>query len=247
MTIALINNKGGVGKTTTAINLAAAWARSGASTLLVDLDAQCSASLHLGVRDGEHDIYSALQEGAVRPQATRVENLQLVPGSLQLSALDMERASDPDRDQLLKRALASVEGRFDRIVLDCPPSLSMVTANALRCSSAYLVPLSPHYLAMEGLAQLMRWVGPDGPRCLGILLTMVDSRLRVTSEIVELLRARFRGQVLDTEVKTNVRLSEASSFGQSIFEYDPHSSGARAYAALKEEVDARCQVSVKAG
>lgn len=213
MILALINNKGGVGKTTTAVNLAAAYARAGCKTLLVDLDAQGSASLHLGVRHASE-----------RPLATQIANLDLLPAS-----------SDFPR---LHRA------EYEHVLLDCPPALSSITSQALALSDAYLVPLSPHYLAMEGLANLLRFVEQERQKThwLGIVLTMVDGRARVTTEIIQLLRQRFGEKVLSTEIKTNIRLSEASSFGQSIFEYDPRCTGAKLYAELKKEVEQRCRV-----
>lgn len=202
MILALINNKGGVGKTTTAVNLAAAYARAGCKTLLADLDSQGSASLHLGVREGG---------------TTQVPNLDVCRGF-------------PE----------STQG-YQHVFLDCPPALSPLTSQALELCDRFLVPLQPQYLAMEGLANLLRFVqNPD--RWLGIVLTMVDGRARVTHEIIALLRERFGDQVFQTEIKNNVRLSEAASFGQSIFEYDPRCPGAKLYAQLKEEVDQKCRV-----
>lgn len=213
MILSLINNKGGVGKTTTAVNLAAAYARAGRKTLLVDLDAQGSASLHLGVR-----------QASEKPLATQIPNLDLLP-------------ANPDFPRFERRD-------YEHILLDCPPALSPITSQALALSDAYLVPLSPHYLAMEGLANLLRFVEQERKRVhwLGIVLTMVDARARVTTEIIQLLRQRFGDKVLNTEIKTNIRLSEASSFGQSIFEYDSRCTGAKLYAELKDEVEQRCHV-----
>ncbi|MBS2037359.1 ParA family protein [bacterium] len=205
MILALINNKGGVGKTTTAVNLAAAYARAGRKTLLADLDTQGSASLHLGIRTP-----------ADRPQATQIPNLDLQAGLPQ-------------------------PGPYDHIILDCPPALSPLTTQALDLCDAFLVPLQPQYLAMEGLANLLRF-SQHPKRWLGILLTMVDTRARVTNEIIELLQQRFPDKVFTTQIKTNIRLSEAASFGQSIFEYDPRCVGAQLYAKLKEEVDQKCRV-----
>lgn len=204
MILALINNKGGVGKTTSAVNLAAAYARAGRKTLLADLDTQGSASLHLGIRNPGD------------PQPTQIPNLDLQAG-------------------LPKR------GEYDHIILDCPPALSPLTTQALDLCDAFLVPLQPQYLAMEGLANLLRF-SQHPNRWLGILLTMVDTRARVTNEIIELLKQRFPDKVLKTQIKTNIRLSEAASFGQSIFEYDPRCVGAKLYAQLKEEVDQKCRV-----
>ncbi len=202
MILALINNKGGVGKTTTAVNLAAAYARAGCKTLLADLDSQGSASLHLGVREGG---------------PTQVPNLDVCLGF-----------PENTRD-------------YQHVFLDCPPALSPLTSQALELCDRFLVPLQPQYLAMEGLANLLRFV-ENPSRWLGIVLTMVDGRARVTHEIIALLRQRFGDKVFQTEIKNNVRLSEAASFGQSIFEYDSRCPGAKLYAQLKEEVDQKCRV-----
>lgn len=242
MILSVINNKGGVGKTTTAVNLAAAWARSGSATLLVDLDAQCSASLHLGVRRAPSDVSAAFADRPLDPVPTSVAGLHLLPGSSELRQLDQQLAGDSRREQRLTLALQPLRERYRRIVLDCPPALSLVTANALAASQGMLIPVTPQYLAMEGLANLLRFA--QDTRLLGIVLTMVDARTRVTGEIIQLLRERFGTDVLRTEIKNNVRLSEAASFGQSIWEYDARCPGARLYAQLKDEVEERCRVPV---
>lgn len=204
MILALINNKGGVGKTTTAVNLAAAYARAGCKTLLADLDAQGSAALHLGRRESG---------------PTQIPHLDLCCGL-------------PDDTRA-----------YEHVFLDCPPALSPLTSQALKLCDRFLVPLQPQYLAMEGLANLLRFV-ENPSRWLGIVLTMVDHRPRVTQEIIALLRQRFPDKVFQTEIKNNIRLSEAASFGQSIFEYDSRCPGAKLYAQLKEEVDQKCRVLV---
>ena len=242
MIVAVINHKGGVGKTTTAVNLAAAWADGGASTLLVDLDGQCSASLHLGVRKSESDVSEAFRGAQPVALDTAIRGLQLWAGSADLSGADAE-STHPLR---LSEALNSVKSRYDRVVIDCPPALSLPTLNALKAANALLIPVSPHYLAMEGLASLLRFIraqASGGPR-LGIVLTMVDSRARMTGEVIQLLRERFGSDVLSTEIKNNIRLSEASSFGQSIFQYDARCPGARLYAQLKDEVEQRWHAKV---
>ncbi len=248
MITAVLNNKGGVAKTTTAVNLAAGLAEHGYRTLLVDLDSQASASLHLGVSRAAltpslAEVFNSQTslERAVRPLQ---ESLSLVTGSVELSHFDLDMAARDQREFLLKNLLNSVSG-FDRIVLDCPPSLSLMTINALVAAEDYLVPVCPNYLALEGLAQLLRGVDAIQKRSgrvaslLGILLTRVDRRTRLSHEIIAMMRQHFGTRMLDTEIRNNVKLAEASSHGQSIFDYAPRSRGALDYDDLVLEVQQR--------
>jgi chromosome partitioning protein len=251
MIVALINNKGGVAKTTSAVNLAAAWAHAGKKTLLIDLDPQASASLHLGFRVHEHaTLWDSLRSGRLEPVASNLGLLDLVPGSMALSRFDLEFGQQARPYHRLQSLLNSLTSDYQHIVMDCPPALSLLTGNALVASDAYLVPVSPHYLAMEGLLQLFRSTRQIqeeqacSTRCLGILLTLVDRRNRLTGEVADLLRQQYPDLVLKTEIKSNIRLSEASSFGQSIFEYDRRCAGAKLYRELMLEVESRCLVPV---
>jgi chromosome partitioning protein len=247
MILAIINNKGGTAKTTTAVNLAAGLAGAGKRTLLVDLDSQASASLSLGVSraDLTPAMDGAILDGAplrsvIRP--TGVDRLHLVTGAPALANADLALVNRAGREQRLAEILAPVRADFDYIVLDCPPSLSLLSVNALVAADAFIVPTPPEYLALEGLVGLLEAVDQirDGIgatcRMMGILLTKVDRRRRVTGEVIELIRKHYKGRVFKTEIGVDVRLVEAPSFGQSIFEYDRRSSGAEAHRQLVGEV-----------
>lgn len=262
MIVAVINNKGGVAKTTTAVNLAAALtgaggrARVAGRSLLVDLDAQGSASLSLGIPRSELEpgIAAALYDGRplealIRP--TSVHGLDVITGSMALASADLQLSNVSGRERRLADMLKSVRGRYDWIILDAPPSLSLLSVNALTAANGIIVPLVPEYLALEGLVNMIEAVerirGPvqASAQLLGILLARVDYRTRAAAEIVEMVRRRFREQVFRTEIRVNVALSEAPSFGKSVLEYAPRSSGAEAYRALAQEVISRSIPDVK--
>jgi len=258
MVLALVNNKGGVGKTTTAVNLAAGIAQHEHRVLLVDLDSQGSASLSLGVPKTELAPSTAdvlLDEIPIQEaiRATNVEGLDLLTGSMELANADLAWADVKGREARLRNALTSVRDDYDFVLLDCPPSLSLLPINALVGSDAFIVPVVPHYLAMEGLANLMGAVervregmGAEVP-LLGLVLTMVDYRTRATAETVNMIREHFGKDVLKTEIRVNVRLTEAPSFGQCIFQYDNSATGAEAYRQLAAEVLKRTSKAAKAG
>ena len=245
--IAVANQKGGVGKTTTAINLAAALALQGQSTLLVDLDPQGSATTGVGVRpsDSADTIYDVLL--GARPAAdvvhrTAVEHLDVVPATRDLVGAEIELVSVPGREHRLHDALASVRPRYDFIVIDCPPSLSLLTVNALRTADAVLVPLQCEYYALEGLTALLDTVGRvretlnPGLALEGLVLTMFDGRNSLARQVQEEVRTHFGDQVFRTVIPRNVRVSESPSHGMPVLVYDPASRGASAYRALAREL-----------
>lgn len=248
--LAVSNQKGGVGKTTTTTNLGAALALAGQKVLVVDLDPQGNASSGLGYPRAEVDsgVYDALMgfrdlDDVVRP--TSVERLDLVPASRDLVGAEVELVGEAQRERRLRRALDRVRDGYDWILIDCPPSLGLLTINALVASDAVLVPLQAEYYAMEGLGDLLRTVdavqkhmNPDLERE-GIVLTMIDRRNNLCRDVETQARELFGIDVFASAIPRNVRLGEAPSFGKSIVEYASNSKGAQAYVALAEELLAR--------
>ncbi|MBV7392176.1 MULTISPECIES: ParA family protein [Enterococcus] len=250
--ISVANQKGGVGKTTTTVNLGACLSALGKRVLIIDSDAQGNATSGLGIRkpDVKIDIYDVLVnevpiEETILPTAR--ENLSIVPATLQLAGAEIELTSMMARESRLKTALADVQDNYDYILIDCPPSLGHLTINAFTASNAILIPVQSEYYALEGLSQLLNTVrlvqkhfNPD-LEIEGVLLTMYDARTNLGAEVVEEVRRYFAEKVYDTIIPRNVRLSEAPSHGQPIIDYDPRSKGAEMYEALAKEVLAREQ------
>lgn len=245
--IALVNNKGGVGKTTSAVNLAAGLVAAGRRVLLADLDAQGSASLSLGLTRADLSPGSAevILDGhpireAIRP--TSVKGLDILPGSMALASADLVLSAVAGREVVLKDALTPIRGDYDFTVLDCPPSLGLLTVNALTAADFFIIPVTPDYLSLEGLVNLLEAVERikkgigKAAGLLGILLTLADYRLNVTEEIGQMIRGYYGRLVFKAEIRGNVRLKEAPSFGKTIFDYDNGSAGAEAYRQLTKEV-----------
>jgi chromosome partitioning protein len=251
--VGIANQKGGVGKTTTTVSLAAALAERGVRTLVVDLDPQGNATTGLGLRaeEGDPSTYGVLVEDVPlldAVQSTDVPGLDVLPSSLDLAGAEVELVPAFSRELRLRRALESAEDRYDVILVDCPPSLGLLTINALVAADQVLVPIQCEYYALEGLGQLMRTVqlvSDNLNRELelgGVVLTMFDGRTNLSQQVVDEVRAYFGDQAYATVIPRTVRLSEAPSFGQPITVFDPSSRGARAYQRLADEVIERLEL-----
>lgn len=245
--ISVANQKGGVGKTTTTVNLGACLASLGKRVLLVDMDAQGNATSGVGIRkpDVTQDIYDVLVNELPIAEATLVtehENLSIVPATLQLAGAEIELTSMMARESRLKGSLVEVNDQYDYILIDCPPSLGHLTINSFTASDSILIPVQCEYYALEGLSQLLNTVrlvqkhfNPE-LEIEGVLLTMYDARTNLGNEVVEEVRKYFREKVYETIIPRNIRLSEAPSHGMPIIDYDPRSRGAEVYQALAKEV-----------
>jgi len=247
MIISIVNQKGGVGKTTTAVNLGAALARAGHPTLLVDLDPQGNASSGVGITEEQRlpGVYELLR-GEVTPEAalrpTAQENYNVMPSTADLAGASVELMNIENREYRLKEALAALTPHFSYIIIDAPPSLGILTMNALVASEKVLIPVQCEYYALEGLGQLLQTIGlvrehlHPSLEVLGAVLTLFDRRVKVAHDVIKEVREHFPGKVFDTVIPRNIRLAEAPSYGKNIFEYDDTSQGALTYQSFAAEV-----------
>ena len=245
--ISLANQKGGVGKTTTSINLAAALAAEGKKVLLIDADPQANTSSGLGIeiRELEHTIYECLVmdiDPHTAITATSRPNLDLIPSHIDLVGAEIEMLNIDDRENILKKVLAPLRPKYDYILIDCSPSLGLITINALTASDSVIIPVQCEFFALEGIAKLLNTIKiiksnlNPALRIEGFLLTMYDGRLRLSMQVHDEVRRHFGDLVSNTVISRNVRLSEAPSHGMSVLEYDRNSKGAKNYINLAKEL-----------
>lgn len=257
--IAILNQKGGVGKTTTTVNLAAALAEMGKRILVIDLDPQTHLGLHFGVEDGATSVYDVLMDDDIPITDARIKartRIDLVTSEVDLAAAESELATKADRHDLLSKKIAPVLGKYDFVIIDCPPSLGLLTINALAAAEELIVPMQTHFLALQGVSRLFETVsllvGGLNPklRVTGVVLCMHERNTKLAREVVDDLQEFFESSresevpwrncvILDPPIRRNVKLAEAPSFGQTIFDYEPTCAGAKDYKKLAESVVAQ--------
>ena len=245
--IAIANQKGGVGKTTTSVNLSACLGELGQRVLLIDIDPQGNATSGLGIDKGkiEKSIYDVLVDDIPIKDTvigTEVDNLKVLPATIQLAGAEIELVASMSRETKLKKAIDKIKNEYDFVIIDCPPSLGLLTINSLAAANSILVPIQCEFYALEGLSQLLKTItliqdNLNQDLVLeGVVLTMFDSRTNLSGQVVQEVKNHFQQKVFKTIIPRNVRLSEAPSFGRPVIKYDPKSKGAEVYYNLAKEV-----------
>jgi chromosome partitioning protein len=245
--IGIVNQKGGSGKTTTAVNLGACLARSGRRVLLMDLDPQAHSTIHLGVKPHElsSTVYDVLVQSKQAQEAilkTSVEHLDLLPSNIDLSGAELELAGEVGRERCLRQGMKSLNDDYEFVVMDCPPSLSLLTLNALMAATEVIIPIQAEFFALEGMGKLLNTVKIVRERLdheiavAGVVLTHYDSRKNICRDVERRVVEFFKGKVFKTRIRDNVKLAEAPSFGRDIVSYEPSCYGAQDYLAFAEEV-----------
>lgn len=241
-TISIMNHKGGTGKTTSSINIGAGLAKKGLKVLLLDIDSQANLTEGLGIADPEESVYDSIRENKKLPILNISENLDLVPSSIDLLGAEMEIVSKIGREQILNKLLKTVRPNYDYVIIDCPPSVGLLTVNAMVASDTILLPLQGEYFAYKGVDRLLGIVQEvrenlnENLEIGGVFITQINTQRVLTKTIIEKLTEDLQDKVFDTKIRINVALAEAQLQGQSIFDYAPKSNGAKDYEMLVEEI-----------
>lgn len=242
ITIAISNHKGGVGKTTSTVNIGAGLAMAGKKVLLIDMDPQANLTQSYGITKSEVSIYEVLTGEAEPIPVIVFENLDVLPSTLDLSGAEMELSNEAGREYILREAIASISSKYDYVLIDCPPSLGLLTINALTAADEVYIPLQAHYLAIKGLTKIVEVIGKVQKRLnknvqiTGVFVTQFDKRKVLHRDVVETIYTYFQEKLFDTRIRDNIALAEAPSQGLDIFRYDPECKGAEDYRSLCQEI-----------